>query len=1080
MVGSWQGPTTILAGATLGISTRTMIDLDTDSTGNVHAVFIAHTGSPATNKAYYTFKDSGGWHTPELLVSDSNSVENIRVAVKPDNNLVVMWTVGGTSNTTGFKTRSGGVWTAAPAAYSGHGMGLDVGPDGTIWAALSASASGTDLNRWTGSAWVSVGQILNSSQISSYGATFDLAVAPDGKVHVISAYSRYSSQMIDDIWDPAAGSWSISTIGTWSTTTYFPMNDQSRIKLDSNGLPVALGFTGFNGGYSLIHHVYRRESSGSWTQLNNTSGYMYLYDHDVDGGPEGSALYSAKPNSSSSQEVTFYYPGSANQVLPVPSSTDLTGAQTVFVANGVYLVAGKGHNIVSYFLPILFGPDADGDGMPNVYELVHYCLNVSVADGILDPDGDGMNNLYEYQHTTDPCSPPQPMFGTLQGPATIACGRNIDPAQQPQAPVLDAGIDGNGVIHLAWIELVGSDYKLYYAQRGSGAWSAPEEIFTSTTAYSNLRMHIDGSNQVHLMWVSASSTTFLTKTSGGWTQVESPVAAYCCDMDVTAAGQTYAICPSGVNYWDGAAWQLMAGSYAGCGAVLAGGFGGERFLPGLALGPNGHIHVAHNSTGTTTACNTYHREYTPGSGWTTETVLTATCTYSASYFNQARVRVDAEGQPVIFSYQEKTSASQAVNKTALFRRVAGNTWTQPRTTTDFAPASTANVEGLFFTDFSAGPFDWLALSRNDQTNHGQTDLFFPEGVTTFSASPWDIRYLNKPLLTGDGLHRIVASWDATCLYEYYLPFLRDDDQDQMPDAWESGLACLNPHANDAGLDPDGDGLTNLQEYAAGTDPCGWDSDADALPDGYELAHGLDPLVAADGSADADGDGISNTNEYYNGSDPGNADPAPGKFENPGCYYWADGDGDGNPAPSDFIMLKLEVAGVAQDYRDILPHGTDTLDLDRDGHAAPSDEVLLKLMIAGSEQPGGYPSQALSLEEVDAPSGSVAEGSTTHVTLSVHSVSGDVPYAPGYGVVFTVDSGNAMLLGGDGTADGEPAGNRYDISMEAAAGAQANIVVLITGPGPITIGARIPACGMAPYGRWNDEVVLGPPVVINQD
>ena len=40
----------------------------------------------------------------------------------------------------------------------------------------------------------------------------------------------------------------------------------------------------------------------------------------------------------------------------------------------------------------------------------------------------------------------------------------------------------------------------------------------------------------------------------------------------------------------------------------------------------------------------------------------------------------------------------------------------------------------------------------------------------------------------------------------------------MPDAWEI-LYGLNPFdPSDAGADPDGDGLNNLQEYRAGTDP----------------------------------------------------------------------------------------------------------------------------------------------------------------------------------------------------------------------------------------------------------------------
>lgn len=46
----------------------------------------------------------------------------------------------------------------------------------------------------------------------------------------------------------------------------------------------------------------------------------------------------------------------------------------------------------------------------------------------------------------------------------------------------------------------------------------------------------------------------------------------------------------------------------------------------------------------------------------------------------------------------------------------------------------------------------------------------------------------------------------------------DADSDGMPDSWETAYGLNPASAADANLDPDGDGLTNLQEYLAGTNP----------------------------------------------------------------------------------------------------------------------------------------------------------------------------------------------------------------------------------------------------------------------
>ena len=68
----------------------------------------------------------------------------------------------------------------------------------------------------------------------------------------------------------------------------------------------------------------------------------------------------------------------------------------------------------------------------------------------------------------------------------------------------------------------------------------------------------------------------------------------------------------------------------------------------------------------------------------------------------------------------------------------------------------------------------------------------------------------------------------------------------------------------AASDADGDGLTYGLEYLINTSPNDPDSDNDGLPDGWEWKHGLDPLSSSFGDGavgDPDGDGMSNLQEY---------------------------------------------------------------------------------------------------------------------------------------------------------------------------------------------------------------------------
>ena len=138
------------------------------------------------------------------------------------------------------------------------------------------------------------------------------------------------------------------------------------------------------------------------------------------------------------------------------------------------------------------------------------------------------------------------------------------------------------------------------------------------------------------------------------------------------------------------------------------------------------------------------------------------------------------------------------------------------------------------------------------------------------------------------------------------------DGDGIPDDYEvaHGLDPNNPV--DAQIDPDRDGLTNLQEYQLGSDPQKADTDGDGLSDGDEVnvSH-TDPLVA-----DTDGDGISYGLEVRTGSDPLDRNSTTGYAERP--LY---------PLAKTVAVLNLDALNVHGRTRDLTIIGLGLSDLD---------------------------------------------------------------------------------------------------------------------------------------------------------
>jgi hypothetical protein len=120
--------------------------------------------------------------------------------------------------------------------------------------------------------------------------------------------------------------------------------------------------------------------------------------------------------------------------------------------------------------------------------------------------------------------------------------------------------------------------------------------------------------------------------------------------------------------------------------------------------------------------------------------------------------------------------------------------------------------------------------------------------TAFYTTNWEegiqyVVYRDVPVASNDTLTITVLPGvpGYTIVNGVQLILPLDRDGNGLPDSWE--ILYFGHTGNDPNADPDGDGLTNLQEFQHGTNPTATDSDGDGVSDFIEVLQGRNPSIA---------------------------------------------------------------------------------------------------------------------------------------------------------------------------------------------------------------------------------------------
>ncbi len=480
-------------------------------------------------------------------------------------------------------------------------------------------------------------------------------------------------------------------------------------------------------------------------------------------------------------------------------------------------------------------PDSDDDGLLDGAELGTGAFGAqqvitTLADAALsvfaaDLDGDGDADALSASYNDDEIAwyenvDGQGSFGPQQVITTLADG-----AQS----VFAADVDGDGDLDVLSAAFEGDRVAWYENTDGQGSFG-PEQVITALAdgAQSVFAADLDGDGDTDVLSASGydNKVAWYENTDGqgsfGPQLVISTLASYAYSVtaaDVDGDGDLDVLAASFDD--DTLAWYENTDGQ--------GSFGSAQVISALADGPVSVTAADLDGDGDTDVL-------------------------SASYLDNTLAwyeNTDGQGS---FGPQQVISTLAALARSVFAADVDGDG------DTDVVSASAADDEIAWYENTdgqgSFGPQQLISTLANSAQSVFVADVDGDGDTDVLSASSEDDK---------------IAWYEQSNVAN---PLDPDSDDDGLLDGFEVTNGFDPLLAGEQGLDPDADGLTNLQEQIAGTDPFDTDSDADGLLDGFEVASGFDPLDSdqdsdnlVDGQDDFDADGLGNAAEVLAGTDP---------------------------------------------------------------------------------------------------------------------------------------------------------------------------------------------------------------------